>query len=257
MQGIMDVMQQTFLNVKASGSYLALLIVGLYILYRINEKKNIWYILYTVLILVLVCMNPLLIYVLVKAFPVLGSYQIFFSLVPVLLVVPVAVTELKDKIRDSKQVRILLIMIVFIIGLSGSMFGLYAGKQQEDLVLSKEEEQVIAYVEEQNPLLVVADSGILPFLRTHSQSDMQLLYGRDLYQANTDLGIMDVYAEELLSLYEAMKNPQDTIQDILATAELYGCDMVITKAYERPVKMAGHYELKYVTENYLVYSIKR
>lgn len=255
MQGIIDVMQQTFLDVKAGGSYLALLIVGLIILYRLNDKKNVWYILYATCILILVCMNPFLMVVLVKAFPVLGSYRLMLSLVPVLLIVPFAVSEMIDRIRDSKQTKVMLLLVLFVIGLAGNMYGLYQGQTAQADVLSKEEKQVIAYVEEKQPALVVADSAILPFLRTHATSDLQLLYGRDLYQANTDLGIMDVYPEELLGLYEAMKNPEDTIQDILATAELYGCDLVVVKAYEKPLKKVGHFQLAYTTDNYLVYTI--
>ena len=39
-------MMTVFDGIKASGSYLILLIVSLYILYRVNAKKNQWYIYY-------------------------------------------------------------------------------------------------------------------------------------------------------------------------------------------------------------------
>ena len=110
-------------------------------------------------------------------------------------------------------------------------------------------------VKEMQPTMVLADESVLPFLRTKA-SEVRLLYGRDLYQPGMDLGIVDGYSEELLHLYEAMKNPEDTIEDILLTADLYGCDMVITKAYEKPLKKVGHFQLSYSTENYLVYGMK-
>ena len=40
MQGIITNMMTVFDNMKASGSYLILLFAALYVLYRVNAKKN-------------------------------------------------------------------------------------------------------------------------------------------------------------------------------------------------------------------------
>ena len=256
MQGILSVMQEVFDNTKSCGSYFALLLAAIYILFRLNEKKNFWYTIYTVFVILLVCMNPFLVYGLSKAFPVLANYRVFVLIIPVLLIVPFALTELLDKVHDTAQSRILLVLMVLIIALAGNMFGLYQGNTDTKKVLSGEEKEVIAYLEEAMPELIVADEELLPFLRTYGKEDFQLLYGRDLYQAGADFGIMDGYDEELLYLYEAMKNPAHTIKDALATAELYGCDTVVVKSFDKARKKYGHFTNVFETENYIVYSMQ-
>ena len=42
MQGILDIMLAVYDNVRAGGSYLILMMASLYVLYRINAKKNQW-----------------------------------------------------------------------------------------------------------------------------------------------------------------------------------------------------------------------
>jgi hypothetical protein len=71
-----------------------------------------------------------------------------------------------------------------------------------------------------------------------------------------DLGIVDMYSEELLGLYEAVKNPEDTIDDILATADLYGCNAVVVKQFEDAPKQLGHFKQYFYSENYIVYAIQ-
>ena len=110
-------------------------------------------------------------------------------------------------------------------------------------------------LQKEQALLVVADESILPYVRTEAPG-ISLLYGRDLYQPGMDLGIVDMYSEELLSFYEAMKNPEDTLQDILATADLYGCNTVIIKRYENAPKQLGHFTQYMDTDNYIVYTLQ-
>lgn len=253
MQGIITNMMTVFDSVKASGSYLVLLFVALYILYRVNVKKNQWYIYYALGSLVLVCANPVLVMVLSKAFPVLGDYATFLLFAPVLLYFPLALAEVYERVRDNKQVYQMLLFSVIVIGLSGNLYGLYL--DEDVLSYGKAQKQIVTTIKENQPSMLVADESILPFLRTKTP-ETPVLYGRDLYQPGMDLGIIDVYSEELLHLYEAMKNPQDTIEDILATADLYGCDMVIVKTFDKaPVKM-GHYTKIEETDEYIVYSIQ-
>ena len=119
----------------------------------------------------------------------------------------------------------------------------------------KAQKEIIAVVKDKQPPTVLADETVLPFLRTKAP-EVALLYGRDLYQPGMDLGIVDVYSEELLHLYEAMKNPEDTIEDILLTADLYGCDMVIVKKFDKAPALVGHYTKTEETGEYIVYSIQ-
>ena len=257
MQGITDVMAQVCSGVKAEGSYFILMLAALYILYRINQKKNQWYIYYILMIQILVVMNPIVVMILAKAFPVLASYSTFMLLTPVLMVIPFAVAELLEKSKDDKQGYVWLLMVAIVIALSGNLFGLYTSDAR-GISSTTQQEEVIGQLEKlqlEQPLFVVADESILPFIRTEAPA-VTLLYGRDLYQAGMDLGIVDMYSEELLGLYEAMKNPQDTIADILATADLYGCNAVVVKQFEDAPGQIGHFERYYSSENYIVYVIQ-
>lgn len=255
MQGIITNMMAVFDHVKASGSYLILLLAALYVLYRVNAKKNQWYIYYALGSLVLVCANPLLVMILSKAFPVLGDYAVFLLFMPVLLYVPFAAAELYEKLRDNRQVYIVLVLLVAVIGISGNLYGFYSNPDQTVLSYGPKQKKVVMVVKEKQPVMVLADEEVLPFLRIKAP-EVSLLYGRDLYQPGMDLGIVDVYSEELLHLYEAMKNPQDTIEDILLTADLYGCDMVIVKAFDKAPILVGHYEKTDETGEYIIYSIQ-
>lgn len=255
MQGIMDVMAQVFNSIKAEGSYFILMLAALYVLYRVNAKKNQWYIYYILLTQIVVVANPVTVFILSKAFPVLGSYSTFMLLTPVLMVIPFAVAELLDKAKDEKQGKIILILTILVIGLAGNLYGLYTSESTVT-GCTREQKAVLRSVEdlqEKQPQLVVADESILPYVRTQAPS-IQLLYGRDLYQPGMDLGIVDGYSEELLSFYEAMKNPEDTIQDILATADLYGCNTVIVKAFDNAPAELGHFKQLIRTANYIVYT---
>lgn len=256
MQGIMTVMEEMFRELQSQGAYFILLVVASVLLYRLYEEKNRGYILYTILLMILVCMNPLMVFVLSKAFPVLASYKFFVLLPPVLIMIPAVVTEVLEKLRDFKKSIILLVLTVFLIAVSGSFFGIYRPSLSDKELLSREEKDIISLLEKENPELILADDAILPFLRTASHKNFQLLYGRDLYQANTDFGIIDIYDEDMMSLYEAMKNPAVTLDDILATAELYGCDTVVVKKPNEGKKVEGHYSRIYESKNYSVYKIE-
>lgn len=253
MQGVITNMMTVFDNLKASGSYFILMLAALYLLYRVNAKKNQWYIYYAVCCFVLVCANPLLVMILSKAFPVLGDYATFVLFMPVLLYLPFALAEFYEKMRDSRQVYLVLLLMVAVIGISGNLYGFYTDATV--LRYGKEQKEIVSIVKEKQPLTVLADEDILPFLRMKTPQTA-LLYGRDLYQPGMDLGIVDVYSEEMLHLYEAMKNPEDTIADILAMADLYGCDMVIVKAFDKAPDKMGHYVKADETGRYIVYSVQ-
>ena len=255
MQGILNTMMTVYDSVRASGSYLILLFAALYMLYRVNAKKNQWCIYYALFSLILVCANPVLVLILSKAFPVLGTYSHFLLFAPTLLYVPLAVAEIYERIRNNKQAIILVILMALVIGISGNLYGLYKSSVTEGYSYGDEQQEIIELVKEQQPMLVVADESLIPFLRTKAP-EISLLYGRDLYQPGMDLGIIDVYSEELLHFYEAMKNPKDTIKDILATADMYGCDMVIVKSFKKAPAKQGHYTKTADTEQYIIYSVQ-
>ena len=257
MQGIISIMTQVYSGMKAEGSYFILMLAALYILYRVNNKKNQWYIYYILFTQILVVMNPIVVLILSKAFPVLASYSTFMLLTPVLLVIPFAVAEILEKSKDEKQGLVWLLVAVVVIALSGNMFGVYTSDAVGKGCTSEQQEviQQLSDLQQEQALVVIADEEVLPFIRTEA-SEVTLLYGRDLYQPGMDLGIVDMYSEELLSLYEAMKNPADTIEDILATADLYGCNAVVVKQFENAPKKLGHFKAYYSSDSYIVYTIQ-
>ena len=254
MHEILDTMMTVYDSVRASGSYLILMIAALYVLYRMNAKKNQWFIYYGLLGLVLVCANPVLVLFLSKAFPVLGAYTQFLLFVPILFYIPFAVAEIFEKIYDSKQAAMLFVVLVLVIGISGNLYGLYQDDTVKKACYGKVQKEAIECIKEEQPILVAADESLLPFLRTKAP-EISLLYGRDLYQPGMDLGIIDVYGEELLHFYEAMKNPEETLSDILATADMYGCDMVVLKKFDDAPASLGHFTKTADTGTYIVYSV--
>jgi len=53
-----------------------------------------------------------------------------------------------------------------------------------------------------------------------------------------------------------VKNPEDTIEDILAMADLYGCNAVVVKQFEDAPKQLGHFEQYFNSDNYIIYAIQ-
>ena len=248
-------MMSVYDSVRANGSYLILVIAALYVLYRVNAKKNQWFIYYALFSLILVCANPILVLILSKAFPVLGSYTQFLLFVPVLFYIPFAVAEIQEKIYEKKQAVMLLVVLVLVIGISGNLYGLYQSDAVSMDQYGKAQKEAVERIRKEQPMLVAADETLLPFLRIKAP-EIQLLYGRDLYQPGMDLGIIDVYGEELLHFYEAMKNPEETLSDILATADMYGCDMVVVSSFENAPASQGHFTKTADTGTYIVYSVQ-
>jgi hypothetical protein len=163
---------------------------------------------------------------------------------------------IKSKKFLISAVAVVLVAAI-VIGLSGNLFGLYTSDAR-GVSSTAEQREVVRQLEElqrEQPLLVVADESVLPFIRTEAP-EVAVLYGRDLYQPGMDLGIVDMYSEELLGLYTAVKNPEDTIDDILATADLYGCNAVVVKQFEDAPKQLGHFKQYFYSENYIVYAIQ-
>lgn len=255
MQGIIELMMTTYNDVRMEGSYLILLLASLYVLYRLNAKKHQWSIYYALMGLVLVCADPLLVRILSQAFPVLGSFQLFLLFVPLLFYIPFAAAELYERRYDNKHAAAFLIVLILLIGISGNLYGMYQDENVQTHRYTKSQQEMIEWIQKEQPVLVAADESLLPFLRTKAP-EIELLYGRDLYQSGMDLGIIDVYGEELLHFYEAMKEPENTLDDILETADLYGCDMVVIRSFEDAPKTLGHFVKTEETGHYIVYCIQ-
>ena len=255
MQGILEIMLSVYDNVREGGSYLILMMAALYVLYRVDAKKNQWFIYYALISLIFVCANPVLVLILSKAFPVLGWYTQFLLFVPVLFYIPFAAAETFEKIYHNKQAAVLLGVFVLVIGISGNLYGLYQDDEVSMERYGSDQKKVVECIQEEQPALVVADDSALPFIR-RKVPEISLLYGRDLYQPGLDLGIIDGYGEELQHLHAAMQNPEGAIRDILAIADMYGCDMVVVKSFKNAPAKEGHFTKIADTGTYIVYSVQ-
>lgn len=252
MQGIISNMTSCFADTKLAGSYFALYIISLFLLSRMESEKNRWYVLYALSGLLLVFANPLTIFLLGKAFPILQSYRPFLMFIPVPFYIAFAGMQLFPTMKEEKSKWICLLLAALLIGVAGDFYGLYqpAGIPKERV--TKEQKQIVEMLSNRNGELVLADESILPYLRTQGEK-ITLLYGRDLWTPGMDMGIVDGYTEELTALYEAMKNPGETMKDISEMAALYECDLFVVKNYENNPACTGNYKLLLETENYLIY----
>lgn len=254
MQVTIENMLSVFHNAKLSGSYFVLFLLCLVILYTVDHKKNNGFILYSVGGLILVTLNPVAVYILSAVFPVLQSYTPFILYIPMLLIIPLAVVELSDHIQNEKKRNLLLAFLFILIAVSGNLFGFSNNQKITDRPkqITEEQKMIVEELTSETGITVLADESIAPFFRTQADN-ITLLYGKDLWTPGMDLGILDGYSEEMMALYEAMKNPADTIDDIMQTAYLYECDIIVVKNFEGYPKKSGHYDMIQETGQYLLY----
>lgn len=275
MQLILEIMTTAFYEVKESGSYLLfyLLALGMGILvtwnrYRGTEAGNewiskeegkeiqIWPFLYSLLALVLVAANPLCVWVMNKVSPIQGQYERSWSLLLLLFLIAYAVVCFYDFLEDPKQKVILAVGMILLTGLAGTSYGILSSGEVQTTDGEREAAQVVTQLLEETsdlrekPLLAAAPLG--EYLAV-TCPQVRLLYGKDLYTPNLDLGIMDAYPEELLGIYEAMKNPEENIEHLTQMAYLYDCGVLVVDGWEDAPKQAGNFILHEQTEDYIVY----
>ena len=255
MQLIIANMTLAFNESKMSGSYFLLFLLSLFVLYSVNKEKNKWYLLYALEVILLVVANPVVILILSSVFPVLKTYTPFILLIPTLLYVPFAFVELLEEIKDNRLKKMVMIFMVVVIAISGNIFGFYQKNDISNKKLTNEQERIILLIDEMESPVVLADEDLAPFMRYFSD-DITLLYGKDLWTPNMDLGIMDEYGEEMMPIYDAMKNPEKCMEDIAKVGVLYECDIIVVKNFSGHKAFVGSYQLELKTDHYLVYKLK-
>jgi len=255
MQTVFSVMTDVFNQVKMSGSYFLLYILAAFFLVYKNREKYKWNAMFALACFVLVYGNPIVVLILGKIFPVLQTYTPFLLFVPVFLYVPMAVVEQISIMWEEKKRYVMVVLFILIIAISGSFFGLGSAITKAETTPTGEQKEVLTFLDKAKGQNILAEDGILPFIPLETEG-CKCLYGRDLWTPNMDLGIMDSYPEELTGLYEAMKNPGDTLKDILQTAMLFDCDYIVMKRFKNYPAYEGNYTLAFKTENYLVYQAK-
>ena len=256
MRETIDIMLTYFSDSKLAGSYFLLFLVSIVLLYYINREKNRWFVLYGILILAVVIMNPIVVWILIQIFPSLSAYAPVTLLTPVLFYVPFAAAELTDSLKDIKIRRIIVAILVFLIFICGNMCGMVTDFSVDDNnITTKEELDIVRYLEDVSPQMVLADESLISTISKRGRL-IPLFYGRDLWTHDMDTGIMDGYNEEAYTLFDAMKNSEENADFIAETAYEYRCDIIVMDSFEDYPHLLGNYKLAAHTPNYLIYEMR-
>lgn len=270
MMEIMEIICSTFQETKSSGSYVLfyLLALGLGLAvawdrygktkmednWMVEEAKKqiqLWPFLYGILALLLVVMNPLAIWGINKIIPIAGQYYKVWALLLFLFLCAYGMVCFLSILREKKQRVFVTLGFVILIGLAGSSYGLLAERPGKGDFA--EETQVVQMIKKsKEDALILATDPILEYVGVY-EPQMQVLYGKDIYTANMDLGILDAYPAELMHLYEAVKQPEGSMGEISNMALMYDCDAVVVGNFENSPDKAGVYYKKEVTEKYILY----
>ncbi len=270
MMEIVEIIFSAFQESKEKGSYLLfyLLALGLGLAvawdrygktemednWMVEEAKKqiqLWPFLYGLLALVFVIMNPVAIWVLNKVTPIAGQYYKVWGLLLFLFLCAYGMVCFLSILREKRQRIFVALGFVVLIGLAGSSYGLMA-ERPEKQDYAQEAEVIQRIKEEEKDVLILATDSILEYIGIY-EPQLQVLYGKDLYTANLDLGIMDAYPSELLYLYEAVKQPEGSMGEISSMAAMYDCDVIVVRRFENAPDKAGAYYKKEVTEKYILY----
>ena len=140
MKEIIDIMLRYFSDSKLAGSYFLLFLVSIVLLYYMNRQKNRWFIMYGILLLVVVVMNPVSVWMMVQVFPSLISYGPITMLVPILIYIPFAAAELNESLKEIRIRRIVTVILVFLIFICGNMCGMVKDYSVSDSNVTDAEE---------------------------------------------------------------------------------------------------------------------
>ena len=270
MSDMIRIMLSTFQESKEQGSYILfyLLALGLGLAvawdrygktkmednWMVEEAKKqiqLWPFLYGLLALLLVVMNPLIIWLFNKKTPMAGQYHKIWGLLLFLFLCAYGIVCFLSILRERKQIFLVVFGFVMLIGLAGSSYGLTAERPGKGDY--SEEEGVAGQIKEYGDEYVIL--GTEPFLEYVGvwEPQMKVLYGKDMYIKTMDLGMLDVYPDEVIRLYELMRQPKGSIGEISKRASMCGCDVIVTGFFEDSPDKAGDYYKKKVTEKYIVY----
>ena len=267
---VIESMVSTFRENKAAGSYMLfyLLALGLGLAiawdrygktelednWMVEEAKKqiqLWPFLYGIAAAVLVAVNPLAIWGINKLTPIAGQYYKVWGLLLFLFLCAYGMVCFLSLLREKNQRAFVAIGFVVLIGLAGSSYGAMSLRTEKEENL--EEAQVVQWIKEsKGDALVLAVDPVLEYMGIY-EPGMRVLYGKDIYTANMDLGILDSYPLELMHLYEAVKQPEGCMGEISNVAFMYDCDAVVVEYFENAPDKAGVYYKREITDNYILY----
>ena len=271
MREILEVMLSTFQESKGSGSYVLfyLLALGLGLAvawdrygktkmednWMVEEAKKqiqLWPFLYGLVAMVFVVANPVVIWILNRLTPMKGQYYKTWSILLFLFICAYGIVCFLSLLREQKQQIILIGGFVVLIGLAGSGYGILADRVSKNDYAK--EALVVEWISEaaERTAKILATDEVLEYIGVY-EPHLIVLYGKDLYTPNLDLGIMDAYPPEMLQLYESMKQPEGRMGEISKEALRYDCDVIVVKNMENAPDKAGVYYKRECMDNYIVY----
>ena len=270
MREIIKIMISTFQQTKESGSYALFYFLALglglavawdrysktkiednWMLEEAKKKIQLWPFLYGLCAMMLVVANPLAILMFHKLTPIAGQYYKVWGILLFLFLSAYGVVCFLGLLRDRTQKVILIGAFAVICGLAGSGYGILADRVGTS---GYKEEKIVAQwiLEKDEDALVLATDKILEYVGVY-EPQISVLYGKDIYTANMDLGILDSYSPELMQLYESMKHPENAMGEISNVAYLFHCDVIVVKAFENAPDKAGVYYKREMTDNFIIY----
>ena len=270
MRAILEIMISTFQQTKESGSYVLFYFLALGLglavawdrysatkmednwMVEVAKKKiQLWPFLYGLCAMILVVANPLTIWIFNRLTPIAGQYYKVWSILLFLFLCAYGIVCFLSLLRERTQQIILIGGFVVLIGLAGSGYGILADRSgKADYI---EEQKVTEWIQEANQdALVLATDSLLEYVGVYAPQ-ISVLYGKDIYTANLDLGIMDSYPPELMQLYEAMKHPEGAMGEISNVALMFDCDILVVKAFGNAPDKAGVYYKREILDNYIIY----
>lgn len=270
MKEYVDMIFSSFQECKENGSYILfyLLALGLGLAaawerfgqtkpdkYGMQEQAKtriqLWPFLYGLLALILVAANPAAVWILNQITPIGSQYYKLWSLLLFLFLCAYGMVCFLSLLKEQKQKILVTAGFVILIGLAGSGYGILSERTIEvDVLEVRDIAQIIK--EEDSDALVLAAKPVLEYVGIY-EPNIQVLYGKDLYTQDMDLGIVDAYPQEFLHLYEIVEQPQGHMGELSNAALIYGCDIIVVKRFENAPDKAGAYYKREVTENYMVY----
>ena len=216
-----------------------------------KKQIQLWPFLYGLLALILVVMNPLAVWFFNKVTPIAGQYYKIWSLLLFLFLCAYGMVCFLSILREKKQRSLVALGFVVLIALAGTCFGYMSERPRKQDY--NEEAVVTEWIKEKDKeALVLAADSMLEYMGVY-EPGLQILYGKDLYTPNMDLGIMDAYPPELLHLYETLKQPKGAMGEISNMAAMFDCDVIVVKKFENAPDKAGIYYKREETDKYLLY----
>ena len=270
MREILKIMISTFQETKASGSYVLFYFLALglglavawdrysktkmednWMLEEAKKKIQLWPFLYGLCAMLLVVANPIAILVFNRITPIAGQYYKVWSILMFLFLCAYGIVCFLVLLRERMQQILLIGAFAVIIGLAGSGYGILADRAGKSDY--KEEAKVAQWIlEKGEDSLVLATEEVLEYVGVY-EPQISVLYGKDIYTANMDLGIMDAYPPELMQLYETMKQPEGSMGEISNVALMFDCDILVVKAFDNAPDKAGVYYKRELTKDYIIY----